>query len=319
MAAQAGFLPSWPASVTVCEVGPRDGLQNEKAVLGLEAKVELIEKVAAAGARIIEIGSFVNPKAVPQMADTGEVARRIKRREGVEYRVLVFNLRGLEEAKEAGIAKAKLTVSVSRTHSLRNVGKTPEEAVRAFGACADYAAAQGLALSGAMPTAFGCPFEGRIALDEVRALAERFIEIGVRELSLSDTTGMANPVQVYEYCRLLRDCHPEVTWNLHFHNTRGMGFANVVAGMLAGVDRFDAGFAGLGGCPFVPGATGNIATEDLIHMCHEMGVGTGYDLDEVIAIAREVRRLVGHETHSFVLKAGKNSDLVKAQGQAAPE
>jgi len=314
MSAETKFVPEWPSRISICEVGPRDGLQNEKIVLPLERKVELIDRISAAGAKIIEIGSFVNPKAVPQMADTDEVARRIKRFDGVEYRVLIFNLRGLERAEAAGLTKAKLTVSVSRTHSLRNVGKTPEEAVAAFADCAEFAAAKGITLSGAMPTAFGCPFEGKIPLEQVLALTSRFLEIGIRELSLSDTTGMANPQQVYEYCRMVRTKYPDVTWNLHFHNTRGMALANVVTGMLAGIDRFDAGFAGLGGCPFVPDATGNMATEDLIHMCHEMGIETGYDLDEVISIARYARQLVGHDTHSFVLKAGKNSDLIKSWG-----
>lgn len=313
MSTQTNFVPKWPSRVSICEVGPRDGLQNEKIVLPLEQKVELIDRVSAAGAKIIEIGSFVNPKAVPQMADTDQVAQRIKRFPGVEYRVLVFNLRGLERAEASGLTKAKLTVSVSRTHSLRNVGKTPEEAVAAFSDCADYAAAKGITLSGAIPTAFGCPFEGKIPLEQVLALTAHFLKIGVRELSLSDTTGMANPQQVYEYCQTVRKNYPDVTWNLHFHNTRGMGLANVVAGMLAGIDRFDAGFAGLGGCPFVPDAAGNIASEDLVNMCQEMGIATDYDLDAVISIARYARDLVGHETDSFILKAGKNSDLVTTQ------
>ncbi|OHD17045.1 MAG: hydroxymethylglutaryl-CoA lyase [Spirochaetes bacterium GWB1_59_5] len=317
MSTLSGFVPAWPSRVTVCEVGPRDGIQNEKTLLTVEQKVELIDRISAAGARIIEVGSFVSPKAVPQMADTGEVARRIKRVQGVEYRVLIFNLRGLEQAKTAGLEKAKLTVSVSRTHSLRNAGKTPEDAVKGFADCAEYAVANGITLSGAMPTSFGCPFEGKIPLEQVLSLASRFLEIGVKELSLSDPSGMANPRQVYEYCRLVKERYPDVTWNLHFHNTRGMALANVVAGMLAGIDRFDSSFAGLGGCPFIPDATGNIASEDLIHMCHEMGVETGYDLDQVISVAGYARRLVGHETHSFVLKAGKNSDLVKAQNEAA--
>ncbi|MDA8411699.1 MAG: hydroxymethylglutaryl-CoA lyase [Treponema sp.] len=308
--------PRWPSRVTVCEVGPRDGLQNEKAVLTLEQKVELIDRISAAGAKIIEVGSFVNPKAVPRMADTDEVARRIKRLDGVEYRVLVFNLRGLERAEAVGLRKAKLTVSASRTHSIKNAGKPPEEAVKAFADCAEYAASKGITLSGAIPTSFGCNFEGRIPIEQVLSVVASFIEIGVRELSLSDTTGMANPRQVYEYSRMVRETYPDITWNLHFHNTRGMGLANVVAGMLAGVDRFDAGFAGLGGCPFVPNAAGNIATEDLLHMCQEMGVQTDYDLDEVISIARYARDLVGHDTDSFILRAGRNSDLVGSRDEA---
>jgi hydroxymethylglutaryl-CoA lyase len=301
----------WPESVTICEVGPRDGLQNEKTLLTVDQKVELIERTVEAGARIIEIGSFVHPKSVPPMADTDAVARKLKQIEGVEYRALVLNLRGLERAEAAGLQKVKLTASASRAHSLANINKTPEEVVRGFSECADYAAAHGLELSGAISTAFGCPFEGRVSIDQVLAVISCFREIGVHELSLSDTTGMANPQQVYEYGMRVKTEFPDVTWVLHFHNTRGMGLANVVAGMMAGIDRYDASFAGLGGCPFAPGATGNIATEDLIHMCQEMGVATGYNLDKMLAIGRSIQQMVSHETASFVLKAGKNSDLVK--------
>jgi hydroxymethylglutaryl-CoA lyase len=297
--------------IAVCEVGPRDGLQSEKTSLTIEQKVELIERSAAAGARYIEIGSLVHPKAVPQMADTDEVARRIAKVDGVEYRVLVMNVKGLERAVAAGLTKAKLTASASRSHSLSNMKRTPEEVIKSFGDCAAFAAANGLQLSGAISTAFGCPFEGRVPLDQVLHVVSCFREIGVTELSLSDTTGMANPAQVYAYCRQARERFPDVTWWLHFHNTRGMGLANVIAGMLAGVDRFDAAFAGLGGCPYAPGATGNISTEDLVHMCHEMGVETGIDLDQLIALGRDIQQMVGHETASAILKAGKCSDIVK--------
>ncbi len=291
-------------------MGPRDGLQNERVNLTVQQKVELIESSVRAGARIIEIGSFVHPKAVPQMADTDEVARRIKRVEGVEYRALILNLRGLERAKEAGIHKVKLAVSASRAHSLSNVKRTPEGVVRGLAEFADYAAAHGMTLSGAISTAFGCPFEGKVSLERVMSVISCFQEIGVREISLSDTTGMANPRQVFQYCVQVKEQFPAVTWNLHFHNTRGLGLANVVAGMMAGIDRYDASFAGLGGCPFAPGATGNIATEDLLHMCHEMGIDTGYDLDQMISIGRYVQQLIGRDTGSFILKAGKCNDIV---------
>ncbi len=317
MSNEASFVPRWPTRISVCEVGPRDGLQNEKTMLSLEQKVELIDLISASGARIIEIGSFVNPKAVPQMADTDEVARRIRRVDGVEYRVLIFNLRGLERAEASGLKKAKLTVSASRTHSLKNAGKTPEEAVRSFSDCAEYAAAKGIVLSGAIPTSFGCAFEGRVSVEQVLSVVDSFIKIGIREISLSDSTGMATPRQVYDYSRMVLERQPEVIWNLHFHNTRGMGLANVTAGMLAGIDRFDGGFAGLGGCPFIPDASGNIASEDLIHMCNEMEIETDYELDKAISIARLVRQLVGHPTDSFILRAGKNSDLVRSQTEAA--
>ena len=306
----------WPDDILVCEVGPRDGLQNEKVRLTVEQRVELIEKTVDAGAKIIEIGSFVHPKTVPQMADTDEIAKKMKRTEGVEYRALVLNLKGLERAEAAGIRKVKLTASASRAHSLANINRTPEEVIRGFGECAEYAAAHNMELSGAISTAFGCPFEGRVSLEQVLSVIACFREIGVTELSLSDTTGMANPQQVYEYAMRVRQKFPEVTWVLHFHNTRGMGLANVVSGMLAGVSRYDACFAGLGGCPFAPGATGNIATEDLLHMCQEMGIKTSYDLDKMIDVGRLVREMVGHGTDSFILQAGKASDLVTAHKRA---
>ncbi|HWR44524.1 hydroxymethylglutaryl-CoA lyase [Sporomusa sp.] len=302
-----------PTSINICEVGPRDGLQNEKTLLSIEHKVELIEKSVQAGAKIVEIGSFVHPKAVPQMADTDAVARKIRRVDNVEYRALILNLKGLERAEDAGVTKAKLTASASRAHSLANINRTPEEVVRGFEECANYAATHNMELSGAISTAFGCPFEGRVAAEQVLSVVSCFREIGVKELSLSDTTGMANPLQVYELCTKVQKQFPDVKWVLHFHNTRGMGLANVMAGMMAGVKYYDACFAGLGGCPFAPGATGNIATEDLIHMCHEMGIATGYDLDQVISIGRTIRKMIGHDTASFVLDAGKCSDIVKPQ------
>lgn len=300
----------WPTHVTICEVGLRDGLQNEKMLLTVDQKIDLLDRSIKAGAKIIEVGSFVRPKAVPQMADTDEVVRRMKRVDGVEYRVLVMNLRGLERAKAAGITKAKLTASASRAHSLANINKTPEEVVRGFSECAEFAAANGIELSGAISTAFGCSMEGRVSLEQVLSVISCFREIGVKELSLSDTTGMANPDQVYEYSMKVKNQFPDVNWFLHFHNTRGMGLANVIAGMMAGIDRYDACFAGLGGCPFAPGASGNIATEDLIHMCHEMGIETGYDLDAVLSIGRSIQQMIGHDTASFILKAGKCSDIV---------
>lgn len=301
----------WPSKVIISEVGPRDGLQNEKTLFSIEQKVELIERAAQAGARIIEIGSFVHPKAVPQMADTDEVAKRIRRLPSVEYRALIMNLKGLERAEAAGVMKVKLTASASRAHSMANSNRTPEEVVRSFKECADYAAAHGMELSGAIPTSFGCSLEGKVPLEQVLSVADCFREMGVRELSLSDTTGMANPRQVYSYSKQVLEEYPDVVWNLHFHNTRGMGMSNVVAGMLAGITRFDASFAGLGGCPFAPGASGNIATEDVVHMCHEMGVETGYDLDALLSIGKSIQEMLGRQTDSAILRAGKCSDIVK--------
>jgi len=300
-----------PKHISICEVGPRDGLQNEKVSLSLEQKTELIERSIAAGVKIIEVGSFVSPKAIPSMADTDEVCRRIHKVPGVEYRSLIFNLKGLQRAEAAGLTKAKLTVSASRGHCLANMNKTPEEAVQSFSACVAYAKEHNLTLSGAISTAFGCSIDGIVPFEQVISVAKALYDLGLRELSLSDTTGMAHPVQVYQYCLDIQKMFPDVTWNLHFHNTRGLGLANVLAGMMAGITRFDACFAGLGGCPFAPGASGNIATEDLINMCNEIGVTTGIDIDQYIKIGYDVEKYIGGTRSSSILRAGKCSDIIK--------
>lgn len=300
-----------PKSVSICEVGLRDGLQNEKALLSTEQKLTLLNMVEDSGIRVIEIGSLVKPKAVPAQADTDEVFRRCRKRPGVEYRALIMNMQGLLRAEEAGIGKAKMIVSASRTHCLKNQNRTPEQVIAGLRELKEAADDKGIVMSGAIATAFGCPFEGKIEMDSILPIVEAYVKMGICELSLSDTTGMADPALVYERCRTVQEMFPEVVWNLHFHNTRGLGLANVLAGMEAGVSRFDASFGGLGGCPFAPGATGNIATEDLLHMLLLMGIDTYIDIDRAIATAKKVQEFVGHETASFILKAGKNSDLYR--------
>ena len=210
-------MMNMPKKVIICEVGPRDGLQNVKTSFTVEQKIELIERSVDAGAKIVEVGSFVHPKAIPQMADTDEVCRRLRRVDGVEYRALVMNQKGLERAEASGIRKVKLTASASRAHSLSNMNRTPEEVVQGFGGCAEYAAAHGLELSGAISTSFGCPFDGKpVPMEQVFSVAECFRKIGVKELSLSDTTGMANPQQVFDYATAAKMRFPDVAWVLHF-------------------------------------------------------------------------------------------------------
>lgn len=304
-----------PAKATICEVGLRDGLQNEKRLLSLEEKLELLDAVTDSGITIIEIGSFVHPKAVPQMADTGEVAKRMKRVPGVEYRVLIPNLKGLERAHEAGITKAKFTVSVSDSHCLANFNKTPLDMLRDMEPIADYAAKNGITLSGAMSSALGCAFDGKIPLEQLEKVTRAYVAMGVTELSLSDTAGMSNPLAVYETCAHMRAAFPTVTWVLHLHNTRGMALACIVAALQAGVTVFDGAFAGLGGCPYVPNAAGNIATEDMVHMLHEMNVSTGVDLVKAMHTARMAEKLVKHEGRSYVLRAGRCEDLTAQKAQ----
>ncbi len=306
----------WPRRVTLCEVGLRDGLQNEAALLSVEQKLQLLDAVIDSGIKVVEIGAFVHPKAVPQMADTDVLCRAMKKVEGVEYRALVPNLRGAQRAFDAGLIKAKLTVSASEAHCLANFNSTPVKMVEGFAECVDFAARSGIALSGAISTAFGCPFQGRVPVEQVENVVEGFLRLGITELSLSDTTGMAHPRQVYELGTYMIGKFPQVRWVMHFHNTRDMALANIVMGIQAGVRMFDSAFAGLGGCPFAPGASGNVASEDVIHMLHEMSIDTGIDLLRAMATARLAASFVGHPATSAVLKAGRTVDLTTEKAHA---
>lgn len=300
-----------PNQVVICEVGPRDGLQNEEKVLTVEEKVELINDLSEAGYKVIEVGSFMSPKAVPQMATTDELFKKIKKKDGVEYRALVANLKGVERAITCGCKKVKLNVSASKKHNLANLNMTPEESVAKFKDCVDLALANGLEISGSISMPFGSPWEHNIPLEDVKDIVKAYLNVGIKEISLSDASGMAVPSQVYDICVDLKKEFPEVKWILHFHNTRGAGNANILAGLQAGITWFDSSFGGLGGCPFVPGAAGNVISEDLIHLLHEMKIETEIDLDKAIEVAKKVREMVGHDLPGYILKAGKNSDLIK--------
>ena len=301
----------FPPKITLCEVGPRDGLQNEVVIPTPAQKADLIDRMTDAGFPVIEVGSFMSPKAVPQMAGTDEVFRLIHRKPGVEYRALIANLKGVERAAACGCTKVKLNVSASRAHNLANLNRTPQESVAGFASCTDAARVFGIEISGSISMPFGSPWEREIPLSDVRGIVEAYLAVGVTEISLSDAAGVACPTQVLSLCTQMAKEFPQVIWWLHFHNTRGLGLANVLAGMEAGFTRFDSAFAGVGGCPFVPGAAGNISTEDLLHMCGEMGVGTGIDLDQALEISRMVVEMVGHTTDSYLLRAGKSSDLIR--------
>lgn len=296
--------------IRLCEVGPRDGLQNEKRILTTDEKVELINAMSEAGFPVIEVGSFVRPTAVPQMANTDEVFEKIQRREGVEYRALIANVKGVERAAACGCTKVKLNVSASVSHNLANLNRTPAESVAGFAACVEKAKEYGIGISGSISMAFGSPWDREIPVQDVKGIVEAYLNVGVTELSLSDASGMAYPTQVFDLGTEMKKCYPQVSWWMHFHNTRGLGIANILAAMEAGFDQFDASFAGVGGCPFVPGAAGNVTTEDVLHMCDEMGVETGIDLDKAMAISRCVVEILGHSTDSYLLRAGKAKDLI---------
>lgn len=297
--------------IILCEVGPRDGLQNECTILTVDQKVELINDITDAGYKVIEVGSFMSPKAVPQMATTDEVMKKIKRKDGVEYRVLIANLKGVERAIACDCKKVKLNVSASRAHNLANLNRTPEETVAGFQACVDLAKANNIIVSGSISMPFGSPWERYIPIQDVKSIVEAYLKAGVNQISLSDASGMAVPSQINSMCKEMIKSYPEVSWILHLHNTRGVAMANIIAGLDAGIDCFDTSFGGLGGCPFVPGAAGNIASEDVIHMLSEMGIETGIDLDKMIEVAKKVQKFVGHNTDSYILKAGKSSELIR--------
>ena len=300
-----------PSKVTICEVGLRDGLQNEARILQTSEKLELANGLIAAGFKVIEIGSFMSPKAVPQMADTDKLFSLLHQIDGVELRALIANKKGIERAINCKCRKVKLNVSASRRHNLANLNRTPEESVAGFGEIVSLAVQHGIEVSGSISMPFGSPWEGNIPLESVQAIVEAYLEVGITEISLSDASGMAVPNKVYSVCSSMKESYPQVKWWLHFHNTRGMAMANILAAMQAGITRFDSSFGGLGGCPFVPGATGNVSSEDLVHMMDEMGIRTGIDIVRLIELARKVRYMVGHDTDSYILKAGRSKDLIR--------
>lgn len=301
-----------PSSITLCEVGLRDGLQNETYILNTEQKLEMLRGLIDAKFPVIEVGSFMHPRAVPQMANTDEVFKTIGDVPGVELRALIPNLRGIQRAIDCGCKKVKLNVSASRQHNLKNLNMTPEESVAGFASCVDAAVKNGIAISGSISMPFASPWEGRITEEDVDAIIEAYLKVGITEISLSDTSGMAVPNQVYNLCCHIKEKYPQATWWLHFHNTRGLAMANIMAAMEAGMDRFDSSFGGLGGCPFVPGAAGNISTEDVLHLCEESGIATGIDITKVIELSRKLKELLNHDMDSYILRAGRSYDLIQS-------
>jgi hydroxymethylglutaryl-CoA lyase len=293
-----------PGRATVVEVGPRDGLQNEARHVDTDAKVELIARLAGTGVRSFEATAFVAPHAVPQMADAVEVVTRARARTDAELTALVPNRRGAERAAEAGVDGMVVFVSASESHNAKNVNRRIAASLRGFEEVAAVADDAGLPVHGAIATAFGCPFEGDVPVGQVVEVAEALRELGVRRVTLGDTTGMATPPLVEERCRALRAALPDVEIVLHFHNTRAVGLVNVMAGLHQGVTRYESSIGGLGGCPFAPEATGNIATEDLVYLLDELGISSGIDLETLIEVAPLAERAVGHPLAAQVSKAG---------------
>jgi hydroxymethylglutaryl-CoA lyase len=291
--------------ITIREVGPRDGIQSLGAFIATPDKVALIDALSETGLRRIEATSFVNPRAVPQMADASDVMARIRRRPGVRYEALVPNVRGARDALAARVDAVLVVVTASELFNQKNVRMSVEQSLQQFAEIKQLTDAAGVPCIGAIGTAFGCPYEGVISEERLLGLVARFASLGFDDLMLADTTGMANPAQVERTLgRVLDRWGASLSIGLHFHNTRGMGLANVVAGVRAGVLTYDASLAGIGGCPFAPEAAGNISTEDTVHMLHEMGLETGVDLERLIEAARLAQQLLGRELPGQVMKAG---------------
>jgi hydroxymethylglutaryl-CoA lyase len=289
--------------VRIREVGPRDGFQNEPEVIPTDDKVRLVEMLARTGARRLEVTSFVRADVIPQLADGAEVLRRADIPDEVAVTVLIPNERGLDNALELrdSFDEVNLFLSASETHNRKNVNRSIEESLSGLERVVARARAEGLRCEGVVSVAFGCPYEGDVPRERVLAIARRLVDAGCEEIAFGDTTGMANPVQVERFFDGL-DIGPELT--AHFHNTRGQGLANVLSALRAGVESFESSFGELGGCPVPAGATGNIASEDLVSMLHEMGYETGIDLEKLVACAREAQRVLGRPLGSHVLSAG---------------
>jgi hydroxymethylglutaryl-CoA lyase len=298
-----------PSQISVREVGPRDGLQNEDPV-PTQAKVELINRLSGTGVKRIEAVSFVRPDAIPQMADADEVWRSIDRAESIRYSALVPNLRGATRALDSGLTEIEAVVSASDTHNRKNVNRGTEESLDDIAAVIALAHDRGATCQVIVSTAWGCPYEGDVPVERVVRVAGRAVADGADCISFGDTTGMATPCRVRALVGAFRSAHPDAGLNLHFHNTRGTGLANVLTALELGVADFDASVGGLGGCPYAPGATGNIATEELVHMVEDMGVATGIDLEAMIGAAADAERIIGRQLPSQVLRAGPRSRTI---------
>jgi len=300
-----------PSRISVREVGPRDGLQNEDPVPAA-AKIALIDQLAKTGVSRIEAVSFVKAEAIPQMADADEVWAAVTKDPAVRYSALAPNLRGARRALDAGFTEVEAVVSASDTHNRKNVNRGTAQSLDEITVMIAEAHQRDATCQVVVATAWGCPYEGDVPVERVLAVAGRAVADGADAISFGDTTGMATPRRVRDLVGSFRSRHPDMPLNLHFHNTRGAGLANVLAALELGVDDFDASVGGLGGCPYAPGASGNIATEELVHMVEDMGVGTGVDLAAMIEAAAAAERIVGRELPSQVLRAGPRSRTIPA-------
>jgi hydroxymethylglutaryl-CoA lyase len=299
-------MPEFPERVKIREVGPRDGFQNEPETIPTDEKVRLIDLLSASGVARMEVTSFVRPDVIPQLADAAEVLMAVQRRPGVSFSVLIPNLRGLERALQMRdrFDEVSVFLSASETHNQRNVNRSVAESLAGLEETLARAGEEGLRREGVIATSFGCPYEGEVPPERVFEIAERLAAAGCEEVGFGDTTGMANPRQVGEFFAAARERLAGVELTAHFHNTRGQGLANVLAALQQGIDSFESSFGELGGCPVPPGSTGNVSSEDVVSMLHEMGVETGIDLGRLLAASRAAQEVLGRPLGAHVLRAG---------------
>ncbi|NLK52778.1 MAG: hydroxymethylglutaryl-CoA lyase [Syntrophomonadaceae bacterium] len=293
-----------PEQIQIREVGPRDGLQAEPEFMATENKIALINQLFQAGFKMMEATSFVNPKAIPQLRDAEQVVKGINRSAEITVSALVGNIRGVKRALMAGADEVQVVISASEEHNRRNVNMSIRQSLIQLEEVVPQAQQSNLVVRAAIATAFGCPFEGEIPLKKILGLINNFQQLGIKQVTLADTAGLGDPLLVTKIIQGVREGYPQIELALHFHDTRGLGLANALAGLQSGVTILEASLGGLGGCPFIPRATGNIATEDLVFMVERMGIQTGIDLTKILTTARWLENLVGHELPGKVLKAG---------------
>jgi hydroxymethylglutaryl-CoA lyase len=296
-----------PPRATLCEVGTRDGFQIEPDFIPTAQKIEVVDMLSAAGVPRIEVTSFVSPKAIPQLRDAETVMASIARRPGVRYAALVPNDKGASRAVDAGVNAIHTVLSASESHNLANVNMTVTESLAKLRGVMEIALRANVPVQAGISTSFGCPFEGEVPMARLEWVVGELVGMGAKAIGLADTTGMANPRQVARTLEHLMPKFPGIEWTLHTHDTRAMAIPNILAALELGVTNFDASIGGLGGCPFAPGASGNVCSEDLVHCLHEMGVETGIDLDALIAVSRRVQEIVGRALPGQIVKAGKST------------
>ena len=309
--------PVLPSSIEVTEVGLRDGIQTEAEFIPTATKIRLLDALIDAGVRHFEATSFVSPRAVPQLKDAAEVLAGVKRHPGVILGVLTPNRKGIERALAADADEVAVFLSVSESHNQKNLNRSVARSLEDVREAAELVKGSGVRLKGAIATAFGCPFEGDVSLDQIEMIAARFAEYGYDSLTLGDTTGMATPPLVRATVQRLQSRVPGLKINLHFHNTRGIGLVNVMEGLALGITSFEASVAGIGGCPFAPGATGNICTEDTVHLMQQLGIETGIDLEKLSAVARDLEQVLGRPLPGQVMRSGPRLRRYQLEEQRA--